>query len=166
MKSNAVCVSGVVCSQVAIKSIRKESITDDLDRVHIQREIEITSALKHPYIIRFHEGENTHTRTHTLKGKHAYVHTQCNLSLCSPCVVFESRDKIVIVMEYASRGELYDYVNERRRLVETEARDIFRQITSAVHYCHTVNTHMHAAQAHTEMHERSHAHAIIVFQLA
>ncbi|XP_024240876.1 NUAK family SNF1-like kinase 1 [Oncorhynchus tshawytscha] len=91
---------------VAIKSIRKESITDDLDRVHIKREIEITSALKHPYIIRFHE-------------------------------VFESRDKIVIVMEYASRGELYDYVNERRRLVETEARDIFRQITSAVHYCHT-----------------------------
>ncbi|KAM9506366.1 NUAK family SNF1-like kinase 1 [Salvelinus alpinus] len=91
---------------VAIKSIRKESITDDLDRVHIQREIEITSALKHPYIIRFHE-------------------------------VFESRDKIVIVMEYASRGELYDYVHERRRLVETEARDIFRQITSAVHYCHT-----------------------------
>ncbi|XP_041713052.2 NUAK family SNF1-like kinase 1 [Coregonus clupeaformis] len=90
---------------VAIKSIRKESITDDTDRVHIQREIEITSALKHPNIIRFHE-------------------------------VFESRDKIVIVMEYASRGELYDYVHERRRLVETEARDIFRQITSAVHYCH------------------------------
>ncbi|XP_010874012.2 NUAK family SNF1-like kinase 1 [Esox lucius] len=90
---------------VAIKSIRKEHIIDDLDRVHIQREIEITSALKHPNIIRFHE-------------------------------VFESRDKIVIVMEYASRGELYDYVHERRRLSETEARDIFRQITSAVHYCH------------------------------
>ncbi|KAJ8016326.1 hypothetical protein DPEC_G00006030 [Dallia pectoralis] len=90
---------------VAIKSIRKEHIIDDLDRVHIQREIEITSALKHPNIIRFHE-------------------------------VFESRDKIVIVMEYASRGELYDYVHERRRLSETEARDIFRQIISAVHYCH------------------------------
>ncbi|XP_062314411.1 NUAK family SNF1-like kinase 1 [Osmerus eperlanus] len=90
---------------VAIKSIRKERITDDLDKVHIQREIEITSSLKHPNIIRIHE-------------------------------VFESRDKIVIVMEYASRGELYDYVHERRRLPETEARDVFRQITSAVHYCH------------------------------
>lgn len=54
--------------------------------------------------------------------------------------VFESRDKIVIVMEYASRGELYDYVLERRRLSETEARGIFRQITSAVHYCHKVHT--------------------------
>ncbi|TMS16921.1 NUAK family SNF1-like kinase 1 [Larimichthys crocea] len=90
---------------VAIKSIRKEHITDDLDRIHIQREIEITASLRHPNIIRFHE-------------------------------VFESRDKIVIVMEYASRGELYDYIQERRRLPETEARGIFRQITSAVHYCH------------------------------
>uniref|UniRef100_UPI0037E7DA2D NUAK family SNF1-like kinase 1 n=1 Tax=Semicossyphus pulcher TaxID=241346 RepID=UPI0037E7DA2D len=90
---------------VAIKSIRKERITDDLDRIHIQREIEITSSLRHPNIIRFHE-------------------------------VFESRDKIVIVMEYARRGELYDYIQERRRLPETEARGIFRQITSAVHYCH------------------------------
>uniref|UniRef100_A0A3Q3WQ72 non-specific serine/threonine protein kinase n=1 Tax=Mola mola TaxID=94237 RepID=A0A3Q3WQ72_MOLML len=41
-----------------------------------------------------------------------------------------------IVMEYASRGELYDYIQERRRLPETEARGIFRQIISAVHYCH------------------------------
>ncbi|XP_058497797.1 NUAK family SNF1-like kinase 1 [Solea solea] len=90
---------------VAIKSIRKERITDDLDKIHIQREIEITSSLRHANIIRFHE-------------------------------VFESRDKIVIVMEYASRGELYDYIQERRRLSETEARGIFRQITSAVHYCH------------------------------
>uniref|UniRef100_A0A8C6TMU9 non-specific serine/threonine protein kinase n=1 Tax=Neogobius melanostomus TaxID=47308 RepID=A0A8C6TMU9_9GOBI len=90
---------------VAIKSIRKERITDDLDRIHIQREIEITSSLRHPNIIRFHE-------------------------------VFESRDKIVIVMEYASRGELYDYIQERRRLTETDARTIFRQITSAVHYLH------------------------------
>lgn len=90
---------------VAIKSIRKERITDDLDRIHIQREIEITSSLRHVNIIRFHE-------------------------------VFESRDKIVIVMEYASRGELYDYIQERSRLSETDARSIFRQITSAVHYLH------------------------------
>ncbi|XP_068607828.1 NUAK family SNF1-like kinase 1 [Brachionichthys hirsutus] len=90
---------------VAIKSIRKERITDDLDRIHIQREIEITASLRHSNIIRIHE-------------------------------VFESRDKIVIVMEYASRGELYDYIQDRGRLPETEARGIFRQITSAVHYCH------------------------------
>lgn len=48
-------------SQVAIKSIRKERITDDLDRIHIQREIEITASLRHSNIIRFHEGESAAT---------------------------------------------------------------------------------------------------------
>ncbi|RXM98003.1 NUAK family SNF1-like kinase 1 [Acipenser ruthenus] len=90
---------------VAIKSIRKDRITDELDRVHIQREIEIMSSLRHPNIIRINE-------------------------------VFESKDKILIVMENASRGELYDYVNDRHRISEPEARSFFRQLTSAVHYCH------------------------------
>ena len=52
--------------------------------------------------------------------------------------VFENKDKIVIVMEYASKGELYDYISERRRLNERETRHFFRQIVSAVHYCHKV----------------------------
>ncbi|XP_001374657.1 NUAK family SNF1-like kinase 1 [Monodelphis domestica] len=50
--------------------------------------------------------------------------------------VFENKDKIVIIMEYASKGELYDYISERRRLSERETRHFFRQIISAVHYCH------------------------------
>uniref|UniRef100_A0A3B3ZU85 non-specific serine/threonine protein kinase n=1 Tax=Periophthalmus magnuspinnatus TaxID=409849 RepID=A0A3B3ZU85_9GOBI len=50
--------------------------------------------------------------------------------------MFENKDKIVIVMEYASKGELYDYISERRRLSERETRHFFRQIVSAVHHCH------------------------------
>uniref|UniRef100_A0A2K5WLT5 non-specific serine/threonine protein kinase n=1 Tax=Macaca fascicularis TaxID=9541 RepID=A0A2K5WLT5_MACFA len=50
--------------------------------------------------------------------------------------VFENSSKIVIVMEYASRGDLYDYISERQQLSEREARHFFRQIVSAVHYCH------------------------------
>nr|XP_030712043.1 NUAK family SNF1-like kinase 1 isoform X2 [Globicephala melas] len=50
--------------------------------------------------------------------------------------VFENKDKIVIIMEYASKGELYDYISERRRLSERETRHFFRQIVSAVHHCH------------------------------
>ncbi|XP_057584568.1 NUAK family SNF1-like kinase 2 [Hippopotamus amphibius kiboko] len=50
--------------------------------------------------------------------------------------VFENSSKIVIVMEYASRGDLYDYISERQRLSEREARHFFRQIVSAVRYCH------------------------------
>nr|XP_033774930.1 NUAK family SNF1-like kinase 2 [Geotrypetes seraphini] len=50
--------------------------------------------------------------------------------------VFENSSKIVIVMEYASRGDLYDYISERQSLTEQEARHYFRQIVSAVYYCH------------------------------
>ncbi|KAM4700197.1 NUAK family SNF1-like kinase 2 [Discoglossus pictus] len=50
--------------------------------------------------------------------------------------VFENSSKIVIVMEYASQGDLYDYISERQRLTEHEARRFFRQIVSAVQYCH------------------------------
>lgn len=50
--------------------------------------------------------------------------------------VFENNSKIVIIMEYASRGDLYDYVSEQQPLSEHDARHFFRQIVSAVHYCH------------------------------
>ncbi|CAH2221028.1 NUAK family SNF1-like kinase 2 [Pelobates cultripes] len=62
-------------------------------------------------------------------------------SLCHPHIisiyeVFENNSKIVIVMEYASQGDLYDYISERQKLSEQEARRFFRQIVSAVQYCH------------------------------
>ncbi|XP_051495021.1 NUAK family SNF1-like kinase 2 isoform X1 [Apus apus] len=50
--------------------------------------------------------------------------------------VFENSSKIVIVMEYAPKGDLYDYISERQRLSEQEARHFFRQVVSAVYYCH------------------------------
>lgn len=43
---------------------------------------------------------------------------------------------MVLVMEYAAGGELYDYLSERKVLTEEEARRIFRQIVTAVYYCH------------------------------
>ncbi|KAI0980059.1 hypothetical protein GJ496_000308 [Pomphorhynchus laevis] len=50
--------------------------------------------------------------------------------------VYESREKIILVMEYASGGELYEYLNRMKRIPESEARAIFRQIISAVHFLH------------------------------
>lgn len=54
-------------------------------------------------------------------------------------VVFENREKIVLVMEYAAGGELYDYLSEKKVLTEEEARRIFRQVAIAIFYCHKVN---------------------------
>lgn len=42
-------------------------------------------------------------------------------------------------MEFAAGGELYDYLSERKILAEDEARRLFRQIATAVYYCHKVN---------------------------
>jgi serine/threonine protein kinase len=53
--------------------------------------------------------------------------------------VFENKEKMVLVMEIAAGGELYDYLSERKSLEETEARRIFRQIATAVYYCHKVS---------------------------
>ncbi|XP_012271025.1 uncharacterized protein LOC105694698 [Orussus abietinus] len=50
--------------------------------------------------------------------------------------VFENKEKMVLVMEYAAGGELYDYLRKRKVLSEKEARRIFRQIAIAVYYCH------------------------------
>jgi len=44
-------------------------------------------------------------------------------------------------MEYAAGGEIYDYLNVRKILTENEARRIFRQIATAVYYCHKVNNY-------------------------
>nr|XP_015925670.1 rho-associated protein kinase 2 isoform X2 [Parasteatoda tepidariorum] len=50
--------------------------------------------------------------------------------------VFETRQKIVLVMQYASGGELYDYLRCHEKLPEEETRRVFRQIVSAIYYCH------------------------------
>jgi serine/threonine protein kinase len=50
--------------------------------------------------------------------------------------VFENREKMVLVMEFAAGGELYDYLSERKVLTEEEARRIFRQVSTAIYYCH------------------------------
>ncbi|KAL1465188.1 hypothetical protein WDU94_004778 [Cyamophila willieti] len=50
--------------------------------------------------------------------------------------VFENREKMVLVMEYAAGGELYDFLDQKKVLTEEEARRIFRQIATAIYYCH------------------------------
>jgi serine/threonine protein kinase len=43
---------------------------------------------------------------------------------------------MVLVMEFAAGGELYDYLSDRKVLKEEEARRIFRQVSTAIYYCH------------------------------
>ncbi|EDK36741.2 conserved hypothetical protein [Meyerozyma guilliermondii ATCC 6260] len=49
--------------------------------------------------------------------------------------VIKSKDEIIMVIEYAGK-ELFDYIVQRGKMPENEARRFFQQIIAAVEYCH------------------------------
>ena len=44
-----------------------------------------------------------------------------------------------LVLEYVSGGELFDYLVKKGRLTPKEARHFFRQIISALNFCHSLS---------------------------
>ncbi|KAF2763819.1 Pkinase-domain-containing protein [Teratosphaeria nubilosa] len=50
--------------------------------------------------------------------------------------VWENRNELYLIMEYVDGGELFHYVDQRKGLPEDETVYIFRQIVSALLYCH------------------------------
>lgn len=72
--------------------------------------------------------------------KYSFIHIEfvfmCISVFSSSSTVFENREKMVLVMEFAAGGELYDYLSDRKVLTEEEARRIFRQVSTAIYYCH------------------------------
>ena len=51
---------------------------------------------------------------------------------------FETDDNVYLVMEYVGGGSLHSYLKEKpdRRLEEEDAKRIFKQLMTALHYCH------------------------------
>eukprot|EP01134_Creolimax_fragrantissima_P005775 CFRG5775T1 len=50
--------------------------------------------------------------------------------------IIDTKEEIILVMEYAEGGELFDYIVAHRQVKERESRKFFRQIISAIDYCH------------------------------
>ncbi|KAA3680471.1 MAP/microtubule affinity-regulating kinase [Paragonimus westermani] len=53
--------------------------------------------------------------------------------------VIETTRNVYLVMEYAKNGEVFDHLMKHGRMDEKQARSIFRQLFSAVEYCHQKN---------------------------
>lgn len=92
---------------VALKFISKASIRKPQHTVRIQREIALMRAMQHEHIAKLYERIDTDT-------------------------------DIILVMEYVDGGDLYERISSspNYRLSEREARPLFRQIVSALDYCH------------------------------
>ena len=53
--------------------------------------------------------------------------------------IIETNTEFYIVTEYASGGELFDYISSKGRLGEDEARIIYAQVIEGVEYLHRLN---------------------------
>ncbi|XP_059496753.1 serine/threonine-protein kinase BRSK2-like isoform X4 [Stegostoma tigrinum] len=51
--------------------------------------------------------------------------------------VYENKKYLYLVLEHVSGGELFDYLVKKGRLTPKEARKFFRQILSALDFCHS-----------------------------
>lgn len=80
----------------------------------------------------FHIFENMYAVRREIKILRLFMHPH----IIRLYEVIETSNDIYVVMEYVKSGELFDYIVEKGRLVEDEARHFFQQIISGVEYCH------------------------------
>ena len=99
--------------KVAIKILEKDRICDVSDVERVSREIHILKLIRHPNIIQLYE----------------VISTQ----------IIETPKKLYLIMEYASGGELFDYIVKNNKLKEKEACKFFHQLIAGIEYIHKLH---------------------------
>ncbi|KAG9352712.1 hypothetical protein JZ751_021126 [Albula glossodonta] len=91
----------------------------------LQREREIGDFTEHVYLILRYQGSD--------RSKYSLSDTPgTNVGVHNPLLL-----KKYLVLEHVSGGELFDYLVKKGRLTPKEARKFFRQIISALDFCHS-----------------------------
>ncbi len=63
--------------------------------------------------------------------------------------IIETTKQLYLITEYASGGELYDYIVANTRIKEKEACRFFQQIISGIEYVHKLNiVHRYTSSPH------------------
>ena len=99
--------------KVAIKVLEKDRICDVSDVERVSREIHILKLIRHPNIIQLYE--------------------------VIPIQIIETPKKLYLIMEYASGGELFDYIVKNNKLKEKEACRFFHQLIAGIEYIHRLH---------------------------
>ena len=86
----------------------------DIERV--TREIHILQRIRHPNIIQLYD----------VFLNHLFILLQ----------IIETPKQLFLITEYASGGELFDFIVSKQKLPEREAARFFQQIISGVEYIH------------------------------
>lgn len=82
---------------------------DSATRLQMLQEVRLMKLVQHPYVVRLYEVIDTHT-------------------------------KLYLVLEFADGGDMYDYIMRHEGgLEEATAKKYFRQIVTAIQYCHKLH---------------------------
>jgi serine/threonine protein kinase len=71
-----------------------------------------------------------------IKGELSILKTLQHPNIACLIEVKETVERVYLILEYASRGNLLQYVQKSHHLQETKAHEFFRQICWGLAYCH------------------------------
>ena len=95
--------------KVAVKVIDKSKL-DEVAKSHLYQEVRCMKLVQHPNVVRLYE-------------------------------VIDTLTKLYLILEYGDGGDMYDHImkHEGQGISEEKARHYFKQIVSAIDYCHKLH---------------------------
>ncbi|XP_070215079.1 serine/threonine-protein kinase BRSK2 [Bos mutus] len=154
----------VTCQKVAVKIVNREKLSESV-LMKVEREIAILKLIEHPHVLKLHDvyenkkylpadifrrGQSAHVpppardlSDRTQGGPKGGVGSAAAAGVAGAVPWLGAPTQRLpapcryLVLEHVSGGELFDYLVKKGRLTPKEARKFFRQIISALDFCHS-----------------------------